>query len=140
MAYVSSHLREAVAERAHRRCEYCQSPELITGGPFHVEHIIPQTVGGMTTWDNLALACARCNLHKGIRVRYQDPVSRRTVPLFNPRTQKWSRHFTWSEDGLRILGRTRSGRATVLALNMNHLTIVISRSVWVSLGIHPPDI
>ena len=138
MAYISFQLRQDVAERAKNRCEYCQSPELITGGPLHIEHIIPEAVGGSTTLDNLALACARCNLHKGTRFRFRDPITRQTVLLFNPRTQKWSRHFSWSTDGTRIIGRTRSGRATIIALRMNHATIVISRSLWVNLDIHPP--
>lgn len=59
--------------------------------------------------------------------------------LFNPRRQKWMRHFRWSDDGARIIGRTRSGRATIAALRMNHAAIVLSRSIWVSAGIHPPD-
>ena len=139
MAYISSELRRTVAERAFHRCEYCHSLELVTGGPLQIEHVIPEIQGGGTTLDNLALACARCNLHKGIRTRYRDPVSGRIVSLFNPRTQKWSRHFTWSEDGTRVVGRTRSGRATIIALNMNHPTIVLSRNLWVNLGIHPPN-
>lgn len=137
MAYVPLTLRQAVAERARHRCEYCQSPERITGGPLHVEHVIPETSGGPTTLDNLALACARCNLHKGMRTHYRDPVSGRSVSLFNPRTQQWSRHFLWSRDGLRVEGRTQAGRATVTALNMNHPTIVMARSLWISLGLHP---
>jgi hypothetical protein len=105
---------------------------------MHVEHIVPQTRDGSTTIDNLALACARCNLHKATRIRHRDPVSGRVVPLFNPRSQAWPRHFAWSEEVTRILGRTQSGRATVAALNMNHPTIVRSRSIWVNLGFHPP--
>ena len=138
MTYVSAILRQAVADRARDRCEYCRSPERITGGPLHVEHVIPETSGGPTTLDNLALACARCNLHKGRRTHHQDPVSGRRVSLFNPRTQKWPRHFRWKEDGVRVEGRTQTGRATVTALNMNHSTIVMARSLWVSLGVHPP--
>jgi hypothetical protein len=140
VAYIPPTLRQAIAERARHRCEYCQSPERITGGPLHVEHVIPETVGGPTTLDNLALACARCNLHKGIRTHHWDPVSGRSVSLFNPRTQKWSRHFTWNAEGLRIEGRTQAGRATVNALHMNHPTIVLARSLWVGLGIHPPHV
>ncbi len=138
MAYIPPALRQAVAERARYRCEYCQSPERITGGPLHVEHVTPETSGGPTILDNLAFACARCNLHKGVRTHYQDPVSGRSVSLFNPRTQKWSRHFMWKAEGLRVEGRTQSGRATVNALNMNYPTIVMARSLWVSLGVHPP--
>ena len=58
MAYIPSALREGVFERAQHRCEYCQSPELITGGPLHIEHILPEALGGPTTLDNLALSCA----------------------------------------------------------------------------------
>ncbi len=138
MAYLSEQLRRQVAERAVHCCEYCRSNELITGGPFHVDHVRPETLGGITEADNLAYACARCNLHKGQRVRFQDPVSGQAVLLFNPRKQRWGRHFAWSADSTRITGRTRTGRSTVIALQMNHPTIVRARSLWVSCGIHPP--
>ena len=138
MAYIPSALRGRVVERAQHRCEYCQSPEAITGGPLHIEHIFPEALGGLATPDNLALSCARCNLHKGVRTHHRDPTGGRLVPLFNPRTQKWSRHFAWRGNGTHIQGRTQAGRATVNALNMNHPTIVQARSMWISLGIHPP--
>lgn len=105
---------------------------------MHVEHVMPEAFGGPTVLENLALSCARCNLHKSVRTHHNDPVSGRKVQLFNPRTQKWSRHFVWAEEGVRIEGRTQIGRATVNALNMNHPTIVMARSLWVSLGVHPP--
>ncbi|NOT56906.1 MAG: HNH endonuclease [Deltaproteobacteria bacterium] len=138
MAHIPPALRGVIAERAQYRCEYCQSPERITGGPMHVEHVFPETLGGPTTPENLAFACARCNLHKSIRTRFRDPVSGWNVSLFNPRTQGWSRHFVWTSGGLRIEGRTQSGRATINALHMNHPTIVLARSLWVGLGVHPP--
>lgn len=138
MAYIASSLRPAVAQRAGHCCEYCQSQELITGGPFHVDHIVPITQGGATTLDNLAYACARCNLCKGQRTRQRDPVSGRMTQLFNPRMQAWSRHFLWSADGTRVIGRPRTGRATVLLLRMNQPMIVQSRSIWVQCDLHPP--
>lgn len=140
MAYIAPALRRQVAERAARRCEYCQSLELVTGGPFHIEHIQPAVLGGANTTGNLAYACARCNLHKGQQTRYRDPVSGRVVALFNPRIQAWSRHFMWSADGTRIIGRPRTGRATALLLQMNHPTIVQARSIWVQCDMHPPDL
>ena len=137
MTYIPTSLRREIRERAQFRCEYCQSQGLITGGIFHIEHIFPETFGGKTESDNPALSCARCNLNKGTRTRFHDPVSGRTVVLFNPRKQSWLRHFRWSGDGTRILGRTRSGRVAVIALNMNPPAIVLSRVVWVRMGIHP---
>lgn len=103
MAYVPEHLRLKVAERADFPCEYCHSAEFVTGGPFHIEHIKPEAIGGTTVAENLAYACARCNLHKGQRVRAFDPVSDRLVPLSNPRKQRWVRHFHWSRDGTRLV-------------------------------------
>ncbi|MCE7985662.1 MAG: HNH endonuclease [Caldilinea sp. CFX5] len=138
MAYVSPAVRQVVAIRAGYCCEYCQSAERVTSGPMHVEHILPTAKGGVTDPDNLAYPCARCNLHKGMRTAFHDPVSGRSTPLFNPRFQVWSDHFLWSGDKTRILGLTPSGRATIVALQMNDPVIVMSRSLWVSLGIHPP--
>ncbi len=138
MAYIPDEFRKSVATRALQRCEYCQCAELITGGPMHVEHIVAEVRGGLTAFDNLAYSCARCDLHKATRIRFRDPISSSIVPLFNPRKQTWSRNFVWSPDGTRIAGRTRTGRATVIALNMSDATIVRSRSLWVDLGVHPP--
>jgi geranylgeranyl pyrophosphate synthase len=58
--------------------------------------------------------------------------------LFNPRRQKWSRHFVWSEDGTLIIGKTACGRATVVALQLNNPIAVLVRQQWVAVGWHPP--
>lgn len=60
------------------------------------------------------------------------------MKLFNPRQQTWSRHFSWSEDGTQILGRTACGRATVIALQLNNIVSVTVRQQWVLAGWHPP--
>jgi hypothetical protein len=58
-----------------------------------------------------------CNLNKGPNIAGLDPLSSRLVPLFNPRRQRWERHFRWS--GSVVIGRTRVGRATIAVLGMN---------------------
>lgn len=35
---------------------------------LHCDHIIPYSKGGETTWANLQLLCARCNLSKNAKV------------------------------------------------------------------------
>ena len=82
--------------------------------------------------------CSFCNNFKGTQTHGRDPVTGRRVPLFNPGRQRWSKLFAWSPDGTRILGRTRCGRATVIALQLNNVIAVMVRREWVAAGCHPP--
>ncbi|MCX7839552.1 MAG: HNH endonuclease [Anaerolineae bacterium] len=134
---ISARLRRQVAERAGHRCSYCRSPEIV-GMPMVVDHVIPQSAGGITALENLALACYRCNEFKGARTSALDPQTSEMVPLFNPCVQEWHRHFVWSDDGLRIIGRTAVGRATVEALRLNNEWLVSARRIWIRAGLHPP--
>jgi len=103
-----------------------------------IDHLVPEAAGGETVRDNLWLSCRRCNEFKGTRTHAVDPLSNILVPLFNPRTQSWVVHFTWSEDGTEIIGLTPTGRATLIALRLNNEEIVAARSLWVAAGWHPP--
>jgi hypothetical protein len=67
-----------------------------------------------------------------------DTESETMVPLFNPRWDDWYEHFSWTPDGLRILGLTPSGRATIEALQMNNAFVLNARQLWVASGWHPP--
>lgn len=49
--------------RDHCRCVFCGCD--LTLHNMTVEHIIPQSKGGKTTWDNVAVACYACNNKKG---------------------------------------------------------------------------
>lgn len=110
--------RRRVRERAGYRCEYCGlRQEHLPYVAFHVEHVIPRKHGGLDDLANLALACDRCNFHKGSNLAGLDPVSGAMTPLFNPRTQRWSDHFAL--DGPCIRGTTAIGRATVQVLCFN---------------------
>jgi hypothetical protein len=105
---------------------------------LHVEHIIPKDAGGLTSEENLCLACQSCNRSKWYNTHARDPISTQIVPLFNPNTQNWFEHFRWSEDGARIIGLTPCGRATVIALQLNNPYMVRAREFWVKAGEHPP--
>ena len=54
-------------ECARERCEYCRSHARFATQAFSVEHVTPRSLGGTTTFDNLALACQGCNNHKYIK-------------------------------------------------------------------------
>ncbi len=137
-AEISRALRQLVNVRAKSRCEYCQASEWLTGLSCEIDHIIPQAKGGPTMAANLCLACAACNGYKWANTHAIDPESGEKVALFNPRQQHWGEHFAWSEDGMTIIGLTTCGRATVIALKLNHPLAVSARSIWVSAGLHPP--
>ena len=137
--YLPTSLREQLLAADNRRCAYCHTTEANTGQPMTVDHIVPQAQGGATTFDNLCFACRRCNEFKGSVTTARDPLTDEIVPVFHPRTQTWSEHFAWDASGTHVIGLTATGRATVVALNMNNAVIIDARRRWVSVGWHPPE-
>jgi HNH endonuclease len=137
-SYISGALRQRVAAAAHFRCGYCLTSQRIIGPLLEIDHIVPEARGGTSDEENLWLACPMCNSHKADRQEAVDPESQVTVPLFNPRAERWDEHFEWVEAGAIIRGKTPKGRATVTALQMNHPDIVAARRLWVIAGWHPP--
>jgi hypothetical protein len=109
--------RQFVRHRANNRCEYCHLPQAGHEERFSVDHVIPIKHGGEDTTSNLALACLRCNVHKGTNLSGIDPISGQIVPLFDPRKQVWQEHFGWN--GPVVTALTPEGRATIAVLLMN---------------------
>ena len=136
--HVSKALRRRISEQARHRCGYCLTDERIVGAPMEIDHIIPESLGGLTEEDNLWLACPLCNNHKGDRIAALDPETGEIVRLFNPRFQSWYEHFAWNESSDRIIGLTPIGRGTVIALNLNRPSLVHARQLWIIAGWHPP--
>jgi len=136
---ISDAVRRRVRRQAGNRCGYCRSRQEYVLGFLEIEHIIPKARNGTDDEANLWLACRLCNHYKGTQTEGRDPITGRRVSLFNPRKQRWSRHFRWSGDGLSIVGRTACGRATVTALNLNNLIARMVRAKWVEAGWHPPE-
>jgi hypothetical protein len=86
----------------------------------------------------------RCNGYRYNFTTGIDPDTGQMLPLFNPRQQKWSDHFIWSGDGLKIIGISSVGRATSNRLDLNDErhnegSIVKARRLWIKGGWHPPD-
>ncbi len=126
-----------VAQRAGSRCEYCGLSQEGQEARFHVDHVVPVTRGGATVEENLALACVSCSLRKAAKQHALDPQTGTQATLFNPRVDSWAEHFRW--DGVRILGLTPTGRATVEALKMNRPLILAIRREEMLRGRHPPQ-
>lgn len=135
---ISRALRRQLVAEARGRCAYCRTATTISGARLVVDHIVPEAAGGPTEFENLCLACHSCNEFKGAQVESEDPDSGEIVALYHPRRQRWRDHFRWSADGAELVGITPVGRATALALKMNHPLIVDARHLWVAVGWHPP--
>jgi hypothetical protein len=134
---VSATLRKAVQDRAHGHCEFCRLAQWQARLSFWVDHVIARKHGGHTTLENLAFACGFCNRHKGSDLTGIDPTTGKVVPLFNPRTQRWSQHFRFR--AAKVIGTTPVGRATVLVLAMNHPYQVGKRLLLIEAGDFPPE-
>ena len=52
--------RRAVLARDGFRCQYCGSTRHLT-----IDHIVPRSRGGSTSWENVITSCAPCNVRKG---------------------------------------------------------------------------
>jgi 5-methylcytosine-specific restriction endonuclease McrA len=67
--------RRAVLARDNHRCQYCGSRMHLT-----IDHVIPRSRGGTTTWDNIVTSCAPCNARKGDRLPREANMHPRTNP------------------------------------------------------------
>ena len=62
--HIPRNLRERIIERDGRRCVYCD--EDLSSAEIHMDHVIPESQGGSTTYNNLQVTCRKCNLAKGV--------------------------------------------------------------------------
>lgn len=121
----SARVRQQVRRRAGGRCEYCLVHEDDSYVRHQIDHILARKHGGTTSLSNLAFACVLCNRYKGSDVAAPDPVTGEIVPLFHPRRQRWSDHFTLR--GAVIVPLDSTGRATVALLRLNAPERVLER-------------
>ena len=135
---ISKTLREQIFSQAGHRCAYCRTSRRLIGMPLVIDHIIPKSAGGSDAETNLAASCYRCNEFKWAKTHAIDPQTGKNTPLYHPRLQKWTEHFTWTNGGLYIVGLSATGRATVTALRLNNDYIVESRAIWIAQNWHPP--
>lgn len=124
--------RELVRRRAGNRCEYCLLRQEQTGFTHHIERIVARQHHGPDDPANLALACHRCNAHKGPNLSGIDPATGSLVALFHPRRNRWEDHFEFR--GPYIIGLTPTGRATVDVLAMNDGRRVARRAELLARG------
>ena len=61
--------RRNIFARDHNQCQYCGKKFSTT--ELSLDHVVPRSQGGMSTWDNIVCACINCNVKKGGRTPKQ---------------------------------------------------------------------
>lgn len=68
-------------------CQYCV--RRLPRSELNLDHVVPRSKGGLTTWDNVVCSCIPCNLRKGGRTPeeagmklHKRPVRPRWTPAF----------------------------------------------------------
>lgn len=61
--------RRNLYARDSNRCQYCG--KRFATSELSLDHVIPRSQGGGTTWENVVCACVRCNVRKGGRTPMQ---------------------------------------------------------------------
>jgi 5-methylcytosine-specific restriction endonuclease McrA len=80
--------RRNIFARDNNQCQYCgrrfPTPDL------SLDHVLPRSQGGQSTWDNIVCACLECNVRKGGRTPKQahmtlirKPEKPRRSPVLN---------------------------------------------------------
>jgi len=91
--------RRNVFARDGNQCQYCGKH--FPTSELSLDHVVPRSRGGITSWENIVCACVACNVRKGGRtppearmnlVRHPVKPKRSpllTVKLGNPKYESW---------------------------------------------------
>ncbi len=61
--------RKNILLRDRNACQYCGV--ILTAGELTLDHVIPRSRGGMSTWENLVACCHNCNRRKGNQLLHE---------------------------------------------------------------------
>jgi 5-methylcytosine-specific restriction endonuclease McrA len=70
--------RRNIYARDSSHCQYCGRKFATT--ELSLDHVVPRSLGGKTTWENVVCACLRCNIKKGGRTPEQAGMTLITTP------------------------------------------------------------
>lgn len=79
------------------QCQYCG--DVFEAKILTLDHVVPKSMGGKTTWENSVSACKPCNYKKGARI--WDPLRKPYKPDHYQLIRNWKegpvqvRHASW---------------------------------------------
>ncbi|MFO1064094.1 MAG: HNH endonuclease [Pirellulales bacterium] len=91
--------RKNLFARDNHLCQYCGTTR--PANQLSLDHVVPRSLGGKTTWENIVCCCLACNSRKGGRTPLQagmkllskpiKPTSNpaMVIPLKDPRYASW---------------------------------------------------
>jgi 5-methylcytosine-specific restriction endonuclease McrA len=71
--------RRNIYARDSSLCQYCGKK--FPSQELSLDHVVPRSLGGKTTWDNLVCACVYCNAKKGGRTPHQAHMHLLKIPI-----------------------------------------------------------
>jgi len=90
--------RKNILLRDRNTCQYCGI--VLASGELTLDHVLPRSRGGLSTWENLVACCHSCNRTKGNQLLLETEMKLLREPrAFNLHT---SRHI------MRMIGRSDS--------------------------------
>lgn len=91
--------RRNIFARDSNRCQYCGKS--LPANQLSIDHVMPRSRGGGTTWENVVCSCVTCNTRKGGRTPTEahmhlmsQPAEPKTNPILalklsNPKYECW---------------------------------------------------
>ena len=70
--------RKSLFQRDNFSCQYCGKKP--GGSELTIDHIVPKSLGGQTTWENCVLACIKCNIKKANKNLLESNMKLLSVP------------------------------------------------------------
>jgi len=93
--------RRNIYARDGNRCQYCGKKMPTT--ELSLDHVVPKSQGGRSTWENIVCCCVKCNVRKGGRTPEQahlhliaKPIKPRRSPVINIRLAD-ERYQSWKQ-------------------------------------------
>jgi 5-methylcytosine-specific restriction endonuclease McrA len=93
--------RRNIYARDRNRCQYCGRK--FATSELSLDHVLPRSLGGKTSWENIVCACMACNVRKGGKMPEQshmhliaEPVRPKRSPVIQLRLTS-AKYASWKQ-------------------------------------------